>query len=211
VGARALPELRALSSQLGAELLDSSRHSLFYRFAFFAAREAGERGLRLETAVTCWRLSLHGRFRLLEPWLAFVARSRRPAVTDDTWRQVLDFSRTIHEDLSNYDPCGAWPVLVDEFVEESCAAPSAAGEARNGYEGDTEGEAREDETAAPPPHPQLSRLLGAGSKRRASCEADVEAIAERLARMGVPPGRRRACLTPTAAAQAELASWMVGD
>jgi len=29
---------------------------------------------------------------------------------------VLDFSRTIYEDLSNYDANGAWPTLIDEYV-----------------------------------------------------------------------------------------------
>ena len=31
--------------------------------------------------------------------------------------QLLEFSRTVHEDLSNYDPTAAWPVVLDEFVE----------------------------------------------------------------------------------------------
>lgn len=31
--------------------------------------------------------------------------------------QVLDFSRIIHEDLSNYDQSSSWAVLLDEFVE----------------------------------------------------------------------------------------------
>lgn len=60
---------------------------------------------------------LPGRFRLLERWAAFVRRQSRGVVTEDTWRQVLDFARAVHEDLSNYDPSGAWPVLLDEFVE----------------------------------------------------------------------------------------------
>lgn len=34
--------------------------------------------------------------------------------------QVWDFSRQVHEDLSNYDPCSAWPVLLDEFVDHMC-------------------------------------------------------------------------------------------
>ncbi len=31
--------------------------------------------------------------------------------------QILDFSRTVHEDLSNFDPAGAWALLLDEFVD----------------------------------------------------------------------------------------------
>lgn len=29
----------------------------------------------------------------------------------DQWYNVLEFSRTVHADLSNYDEDGAWPVL----------------------------------------------------------------------------------------------------
>jgi DCN1-like protein 1/2 len=38
-------------------------------------------------------------------------------VTRDTWNQTLEFSRQIGEDMSGYDPAGAWPYLIDEFVE----------------------------------------------------------------------------------------------
>lgn len=31
--------------------------------------------------------------------------------------QLLEFSRTVLEDLSNYDPTAAWPVALDDFVE----------------------------------------------------------------------------------------------
>ena len=34
----------------------------------------------------------------------------------DQWFNVLEFSRSVAPDLSNYDEDGAWPVLLDEFV-----------------------------------------------------------------------------------------------
>ncbi|XP_024524614.1 uncharacterized protein LOC9654372 [Selaginella moellendorffii] len=78
------------------------------------------------------------RGRCLEAGLNRAFQAARPvvrvyAITEDTWRQVLEFSRVVHEDLSNYDPEGAWPVLVDEFVDHmyrssscSCIAEACA-------------------------------------------------------------------------------------
>lgn len=40
-----------------------------------------------------------------------------PALAPLVLLQVLEFSRTVHEDLGNYDPTAAWPVVLDEFVE----------------------------------------------------------------------------------------------
>jgi DCN1-like protein 1/2 len=203
-----------LTEYRAADLLDGSALALFYRFVFFVARERGERSLRVETALRCWQLALCGRFRLLDAWCDFVARSRRLVVTEDTWRWVLDFSRTVLEDLTNYDPHGAWPVLVDEFVEEQCgrsAAQAAAGGA-DGYEADVEGTPRASAAGADSRH--VGRALGAGSKRRApvaeydsdedvrrECssaqrirahlpEAEVQQIAEAMSRVVATTPRR---------------------
>eukprot|EP00879_Flechtneria_rotunda_P030435 GHRR01033067.1.p1 GENE.GHRR01033067.1~~GHRR01033067.1.p1 ORF type:complete len:297 (+),score=124.65 GHRR01033067.1:203-1093(+) len=92
--------------------------SSFYRFVFFICREPSKRNVLVGPAVAAWRLVLAGRFRLLERWCSYVTTHVKASVIlEDTWRQVLDFSRTVHEDLSNYDPASAWPVLLDEFVE----------------------------------------------------------------------------------------------
>ncbi|KAL8514712.1 hypothetical protein ACS0TY_013695 [Phlomoides rotata] len=38
-------------------------------------------------------------------------------ISEDPWRQVFASSRCVHENLKGYDPEGAWPILIDEFVE----------------------------------------------------------------------------------------------
>ncbi|XP_038678602.1 uncharacterized protein LOC119980027 isoform X2 [Tripterygium wilfordii] len=44
-------------------------------------------------------------------------KNQRHNISEDTWQQVLAFSRCVHENLEGYDPEGAWPVLIDDFVE----------------------------------------------------------------------------------------------
>jgi len=39
------------------------------------------------------------------------------AVTKDVWDMLFTFSTSINDDMSNFDEDGAWPVLLDEFVE----------------------------------------------------------------------------------------------
>ncbi|CAI5532333.1 unnamed protein product [Closterium sp. Naga37s-1] len=90
---------------------------VFYKFVFFLSREQGQKGVDVATAVEAWRFALAGVFPLVDSWCDFVPLHQRYAVSEDTWQQVLDFSCTIGADLSMYDSDGAWPVLIDEFVE----------------------------------------------------------------------------------------------
>ncbi|AQK56589.1 Defective in cullin neddylation protein [Zea mays] len=39
------------------------------------------------------------------------------AISRDTWAQLLEFVKTIDPQLTNYDEEGAWPYLIDEFVD----------------------------------------------------------------------------------------------
>ena len=38
-------------------------------------------------------------------------------ISRDVWLQLLEFAKTVDSTLSNYDAEGAWPCLLDEFVE----------------------------------------------------------------------------------------------
>ncbi|XP_068302432.1 defective in cullin neddylation protein AAR3-like [Pyrus communis] len=98
-------------------MADFSEYSRFYDFVFFMCRENGQKNITVNKAVTAWRFVLAGRFRLLNQWCDFVEKNQRHNISEDTWRQVLAFSRCVHENLEGYDPEGAWPVLIDDFVE----------------------------------------------------------------------------------------------
>ncbi|KAI8471089.1 MAG: Cullin binding-domain-containing protein [Monoraphidium minutum] len=178
-GSNALQVLSDFRRQIGWEEMQPDAFSAFYRFTFFICRDCGKRNMTFETAAATWQLVLQGRFRLLERWCAFVRRQQRGVVTEDTWRQVLDFARAVHEDLSNYDPSGAWPVLLDEFVEslrrgsrDGGAAARAAALERERLGGGW---------ALPGPAERLVAVTPrSGNKRR---PPDVEEVADQLQHM----------------------------
>ncbi|NDW60263.1 DCN1-like protein, partial [Yangia sp. PrR004] len=47
----------------------------------------------------------------------FLQVRHNKAISRDTWAQLLEFVKTIDPQLSNFDDEGAWPYLIDEFVE----------------------------------------------------------------------------------------------
>ncbi len=49
--------------------------------------------------------------------LNFQTQHKGRGIPRDTWSMVLHFARTVNAKLTNYDADGAWPVLLDEFVD----------------------------------------------------------------------------------------------
>jgi DCN1-like protein 1/2 len=99
------------------DLEDVSIFSYFYNFVYFICRENGQKSITIQRAVAAWKIVLNGRFRLLDRWCNFVDKYQRHNISEDTWQQILDFSRCVNVDLEGYDPRGAWPTLIDDFVE----------------------------------------------------------------------------------------------
>ncbi|KAL6841935.1 hypothetical protein ACP4OV_028447 [Aristida adscensionis] len=68
-----------------------------------------ENNISIQRAVAAWRIVLNGSVSS--------QKHQRHNISEDTWQQLLAFCRCVNEDLEGYDPRGAWPVLIDDFVE----------------------------------------------------------------------------------------------
>eukprot|EP00271_Cylindrocystis_brebissonii_P005370 TRINITY_DN17384_c0_g1_i2.p2 TRINITY_DN17384_c0_g1~~TRINITY_DN17384_c0_g1_i2.p2 ORF type:complete len:269 (-),score=48.06 TRINITY_DN17384_c0_g1_i2:281-1087(-) len=118
LGADSVEKLRALLPRFRSELKDENKFREVYNFAFAWAKEKGQKSLALDTAMPMWRLLFSERsWPLVDQWCTFLQEHHNTAISRDTWTQLLEFARTIQPDLSNYDEGGAWPYLVDEFVD----------------------------------------------------------------------------------------------
>jgi DCN1-like protein 4/5 len=110
-------KLRAKLDELRSLTVDLATFKNIYRFAYDFAREKSQRTLDIETAIAMLALLLGNRWPLFSHFHQFLEQSKYKVINRDQWFNVLEFSRLIAPDLSNYDEDGAWPVLLDEFVD----------------------------------------------------------------------------------------------
>lgn len=120
LGCDTTDKLKAKLPVLRRELSDPVKFKSVYLFVFTFSREVGVRNLPMENAIQLWRLLLADRFAIVEVWIRFLeSRDKKYDISKDTWDMLYDFLEGYErEGLASYDPYGAWPVLIDEFVEE---------------------------------------------------------------------------------------------
>ncbi|KAF1761867.1 hypothetical protein GCK72_010126 [Caenorhabditis remanei] len=131
--------LRQRIDSLDAELhSDKSKFRELYLFSFSYGKAAASRSLDLETSILYWDVLFgNNRSTLMSQWIDFLREQERQAVarlaldvgqanaakikhvwiTRDTWNLFWDFIVLSRADLSDYDDEGAWPVLIDQFVD----------------------------------------------------------------------------------------------
>jgi len=127
LGVDTVDKLRDKVAEIIKSLADKAAYKDFYRWLFTFARENSEiKSLDTEVALDLWNTVFPGNWGLADKWIAFIQKQNELAkakkggikcVSRDIWDQVLEFSRDIQPDLSNWEDDGAWPVIIDEFVE----------------------------------------------------------------------------------------------
>ncbi|CAK1555292.1 unnamed protein product [Leptosia nina] len=98
-------------------LNDPYMFKAIYRYSYDFARDKDQRSLDTSTARALLGVLLP-RWPLRIPLSDFLGNERRYRVVNrDQWCNILEFSRTVDTQLTAYDADGAWPVMLDEFVE----------------------------------------------------------------------------------------------
>ena len=119
MGCESIDALKSVFPQLHSMLEDADAFRDYYIFCFKFAKEPGfgVRTLPTDVAKQMWQLTLGERFRHLDAWNRFIDDKGVKAITKDVWDMLLTFATDISDDMSDYDEDGAWPVMIDDFVE----------------------------------------------------------------------------------------------
>ncbi|KAL1490707.1 hypothetical protein ABEB36_013360 [Hypothenemus hampei] len=112
-----IQKLQYRLDHLRSLLNDQNIFKSIYRYAYEFARDKDQRSMDMETAKAMLQLLLGKHWPLYTQFSQFLDQSKYKVINKDQWSNILEFSRTIYNDLSNYDVDGAWPVMLDEFVE----------------------------------------------------------------------------------------------
>ncbi|XP_042060223.1 DCN1-like protein 1 [Salvia splendens] len=118
LGIDSMEKLKERIPFMRSELKDEQKFREIYNYAFGWAKEKGQKSLALDTAIGMWQLLFaEKQWPLVDHWCQFLQARHNKAISRDTWSQLLEFARIVDPALSNYDPEGAWPYLIDEFVD----------------------------------------------------------------------------------------------
>jgi DCN1-like protein 1/2 len=98
-----------------------------YKYTFVAGRERDQKALSLENAMIYWGMLFSDPGMLwetenhdwLDLWKTFLTEKWTRSVNRDMWNMALEFATKSMDDesLSFWSEDGAWPSVIDDFVD----------------------------------------------------------------------------------------------
>lgn len=106
---------------------DQALFKRVYRYAFLVGKEADQKALGLENSLVYWGMLFSqpgmvwktANHDWLELWKTFLGEKWTRSVNKDMWNMTLEFAlKTLSDEtLSFWNEDGAWPSVIDGFVE----------------------------------------------------------------------------------------------
>lgn len=107
--------------------VDTAYFKRIYKYAFVAGRERDQKALSLENATVYWSMLFANpgwewkseNHDWLEHWKTFLSEKWTRSVNKDMWNMTIEFALKSVEDesLSFWSEDGAWPSVIDDFVD----------------------------------------------------------------------------------------------
>ncbi|KAK7689051.1 hypothetical protein QCA50_007742 [Cerrena zonata] len=88
-----------------------------YMFCFVLAKPETSRSMDIETACALWSVLVTPKYPVMKDILEFIVeKGTYKGVNKDLWTMTLEFCQLVSPNLEGYDSDGAWPTMLDEFV-----------------------------------------------------------------------------------------------
>jgi len=118
LGVDSITGIQQLFKRFEEEIRSESSLKEIHKFAFLFAKSPSQRCLDIEIARPLLTLLLGDRFYHTKDFVTFLGEQTTYKVMNfDQWMIFLEFVSTMDDNISNYDPYKAWPVMLDEYVE----------------------------------------------------------------------------------------------
>jgi len=119
VGCDTIESLVELAPSLDPGFLERSTFREFYKFVFQFSREGTHRTIEKDVVVALLPMAVSNRSEHVTAFVEFLEQCSTTRITLDQWSSFLDFSDKVgvSPSFEGYEEDGAWPLLLDEYVE----------------------------------------------------------------------------------------------
>jgi len=128
-----IDKIKAKFDGFRTELNDPAKLKEIYKYSFhFVKEDADKKTIPIDMAEAMLKLVLGKRSHVGTFCQFLTTQTEYKGINLDQWMSFLEFSRAIGPKLEEYDEAGAWPVLIDLYVEwhKEHASADGAGKAK---------------------------------------------------------------------------------